>query len=147
MLIKNGLVQSFAQGYDRAVIIGSDSPDLPGGLVSEAFSSLETSDAVVGPSPDGGYYLIGFRNGTFLPEAFDGIEWSTDTVFRKTIEVMDEQGLRVHVLPEWQDVDTLIDLVNLVRRNRDCEFRCSRTMSIIPGKIRMLMWKSDEKLV
>ena len=72
--MENSLAEAFAQGFNRAIIIGSDSPDLPEELIHEAFSSLEIHDAVIGPSVDGGYYLIGFRNDAFLPEAFEGIE-------------------------------------------------------------------------
>ncbi len=127
--MKNALTQAYAQGFGRAIIIGSDSPDLPKKLIQKAFSSLEAHDAVIGPSYDGGYYLIGFRNDAFLPEAFHGIEWSTDTVFRETLEILKEAGLNVHELPEWQDIDTLADLKSMFRKNHNSEFRSSKTMS------------------
>jgi rSAM/selenodomain-associated transferase 1 len=51
----------FAQGFARCVLTGSDSPDLPAGLVNDAFDKLNLADAVLGPSADGGYYLIGCK--------------------------------------------------------------------------------------
>jgi len=57
--MKNSFIQTFAEGFHRVIIIGSDSPDLPGALIKKGFLSLKTHHAVVGPSFDGGYYLIG----------------------------------------------------------------------------------------
>lgn len=136
--MKNALIHAFGQGFRRAVIIGSDSPDLRGNLIHEAFSFLKTHDAVIGPSLDGGYYLIGFNSGSFFPKAFDGIKWSTDTVFRDTISILEKARLRIHKLPEWRDIDTLADLKHLYMRNQDGEFFSSRTMAYIHSKPIML---------
>jgi len=129
--MKNGFLQAFDEGYSRLIIIGSDIPDLPGDFINEAFSSLKRGDVVIGPALDGGYYLIGFRNDTFLPKAFEGITWSTDTVFRETMDILAKSGRKIHILPEWGDVDMLSDLKELVMRNRDTEFRNSKTISCI----------------
>ena len=129
--MENALAQAFAQGFNRAIIMGSDSPDLPEELIHEAFSLLETHDAVIGPSVDGGYYLIGFRNDAFLPEAFEGIQWSTDTVFAETLKILEEAELSVYKLTEWQDIDTLADLKSMFLRNKSKDFRSARTMSYI----------------
>ncbi len=129
--MKNALGQAFAQDFDRAVIIGSDSPDLSEDLIHEAFSSLEAHDVVIGPSVDGGYYLIGFRNDAFLIEAFEGIEWSTDRVFKETLKILEKAELSVYKLPEWRDIDTLADLKSMFLRNENKDFRSSRTMSYI----------------
>ena len=102
--------------------------DLPEELIHEAFSSLETHDAVVGPSVDGGYYLIGFRNDAFLPEVFEGIQWSTDTVFEETFKILEQAELSVCKLLEWRDIDTLSDLKSMFLRNKNENFRSSRTM-------------------
>ena len=129
--MKNSFIQAFTIGYSRVIIIGSDSPDLPDAFINEAFLSLKTNDVVIGPAFDGGYYLIGFRSDTFLSEVFEGINWSTDTVFGETINILEEAGRKIHILPEWDDIDTLVDLKNLVLRNQDTEFRYSKTISYI----------------
>jgi len=105
--------QAFVQGFSRAVLIGSDIPDLTAELMDEAFSSLRTHDAMIGPALDGGYYLIGFNSNTLLSEIFEGMEWSTDTVFAKTFARLEAAGLKVHQLPQRRDIDTLADLKNL----------------------------------
>ena len=113
------------------LIIGSYIPDLGNNIIEDAFSSLDTNDAVIGPAADGGYYLLGLKDTTGLPNIFLGIAWGTDSVFRETTAVLKETGLSVHVLPEWRDTDTLEDLRSLVVRNRETEFRYSQTMSYI----------------
>jgi rSAM/selenodomain-associated transferase 1 len=129
--MKNAFIHAFDQGFQRAVIIGSDSPDLPGDLINEAFLYLETHDAVIGPSTDGGYYLIGFSKAAFLPEVFEGIGWSTDMVLRKTLTILEKAGLKFRQLPAWRDVDTLDDLKDLVQRSHNKSFSSSRTMLYI----------------
>lgn len=120
--------QAFSGGISRALLIGSDIPDLPPAVFSEAFRALDGNDAVIGPARDGGYYLVGFRSDTFLPDIFRGIEWSTDTVLTNTLSVFAREGRTVHRLPPWQDVDTIEDLTHLVTRGRRSAFRSSRTM-------------------
>lgn len=108
---------AFADGFRKVVLIGSDSPDLPAGQLKEALDALEKADAVLGPSLDGGYYLIGFRAGRLLHEAFTGIEWGTATVFERTMQVLAEHAFNVHVLPLWRDIDTYADLVAFAREH------------------------------
>jgi len=141
--MRNALSQTFAQGFNRAIIIGSDSPDLPADLIHEAFASLDTHDAVIGPSVDGGYYLIGFKNDAFLPEAFAGIQWSTDTVFEETLKILEEAELSVYKLPEWRDIDTFADLRSMFLRSYNTNFRSSRTMSYISENVWLSRQLSD----
>jgi rSAM/selenodomain-associated transferase 1 len=109
---------AFAMGADRAVALGSDAPDLPASIVSEALGKTEEFDSVIGPCLDGGYYLIGFRRDTFLQEIFNNVEWSTARIFRETMDILHRGGLSVHVLPAWRDIDEVEDLRDLYRRNR-----------------------------
>jgi rSAM/selenodomain-associated transferase 1 len=128
--MENAFVQAFSEDSERVVLIGSDIPDLPNSIIHRAFSSLDKSDAVLGPASDGGYYLIGFRKSSFLPDVFHGIPWSTPFVYRETIEVFRRSKYRVHTLPQWNDVDTLDNLRALFSRNKDTDFRASRSMSL-----------------
>ena len=126
----NAFVQSFSEGSEQLVLIGSDIPDLTNSIINRAFSSLHKGDAVLGPASDGGYYLIGFKATSFLPDVFHGIHWSTSSVYRETMEIFRHSKYRVHTLPQWNDVDTLDDLRTLFERNRDTDFRASRSMSL-----------------
>jgi rSAM/selenodomain-associated transferase 1 len=108
--MKNGFVEAISMNFKRVVLIGSDIPDLPLEFIEEAFTSLQEKDVVIGPSFDGGYYLIGFKNETFLPRVFEGIHWSTESVFEKTLKVLEQEGLAVHTLQPLRDIDTVEDL-------------------------------------
>jgi hypothetical protein len=121
----------FTEGFTSAILIGSDIPDLTPAVFHEALESLNDNDAVIGPAADGGYYLIGFNKRSFLPRIFRGIPWSTDTVFRETMDILKESSLRVHLVPQWKDVDTLEDLKALFERNRNSGFNESRTMTYL----------------
>ncbi len=103
---------AFTHDFDRpaaaAVIIGTDCPGLTTGHLQEAFAALQTHDLVLGPALDGGYYLLGMRQ--LHPELFAGKSWSTATVRAETLADAARLGLRVHLLPALQDVDTVADL-------------------------------------
>jgi rSAM/selenodomain-associated transferase 1 len=129
--MKNSFVDIFSKGYERAVLIGSDIPDLPLDIIHEAFGALGERDSVIGPAGDGGYYLIGFRQDTIVGEAFEGIEWSVYTVFNETVNILRRLGVSLHTLPEWYDVDTLDDLFNLVERSKESDFRFSKTIAYV----------------
>jgi rSAM/selenodomain-associated transferase 1 len=129
--MRNSFVDTFSNGYERVVLIGSDIPDLPLGIIHEAFGALGKGDSVIGPAGDGGYYLIGFRSDAFLGEAFEGIRWGTDRVFDETVSILKRFGAALHTLPEWYDVDTLDDLFSLAERSKGSDFRFSKTMSYI----------------
>ena len=96
---------------DRVLVIGSDSPTLPLEFITQAVTALDACDCVIGPALDGGYYLLGLR--CPAPQLFNGIEWSTPRVLEQTLTRAAEQGLRVTLLPKWNDVDEVADLAVL----------------------------------
>ena len=99
---------AFDASVDRAVIIGTDCPDLNATLLDQAFRELQHHDLVLGPASDGGYYLIGLRR--LIPQLFIGMEWSTATVLERTLEIAAELNLSVALLPVLSDVDYPADL-------------------------------------
>ena len=125
--------RAFSEGASRAVLIGSDIPDLPPALLRDAVERLDRTGAVIGPAKDGGYYLIGFRNDAFFPGIFRVQEWSTGTVFKKTLQIFEEEQREVSVLTSWQDVDTIDDLKDLMERSRSSDSGAPRTMAYIAG--------------
>jgi rSAM/selenodomain-associated transferase 1 len=129
--MKNALAQTFEENFSRAILVGSDIPDLPADFLIQALQSLESHHAVIGPSSDGGYYLIGFSKAHFLPKAFDGISWSTENVFQQTIDVLEKHSSNIHILLQWFDVDTPVDLRELINRNRNTAFNKSNTFTYL----------------
>lgn len=104
----HSVASGFEAGYHHIVVIGSDCPELTGELLEKAFTSLNEADVVIGPSKDGGYYLIGFS--LYVPAVFKNISWSTPDVFSATLDILERKGLSVAVLEELNDIDTEEDL-------------------------------------
>ena len=126
--MNNAFRESFIEGYRQILLVGSDIPDPPGKMINDGFASLERHCAVIGPTHDGGYCLIGFRSDCFLPDIFTGIPWSTSEVFEQTMARFRLRNFDVSILPTWQDIDTLEDLRDLMTRHQHGDFRKSRTM-------------------
>jgi rSAM/selenodomain-associated transferase 1 len=101
----------FADGHPAVIATDSDSPSLPMAYVVQAAHALGEADVVIGPTDDGGYYLIGL--GRRQPRLFDGIPWSTSETRAATVARAHDLGLSVRLLPRWFDVDTPEDLRRL----------------------------------
>ena len=101
-------------------------PDLPVSILKESVSKLLVYDSVLGPSPDGGYYLIGLKDQAVTMDLFRGVNWSTETVYMETLDVIDKEGLAVYSLDSWEDVDKVGDLSRLIR-SKNPDFKKSRT--------------------
>jgi rSAM/selenodomain-associated transferase 1 len=103
----------FKCGFDSVCLIDSDSPTVPGGNFAEAVELLSTNQdrVALGPSDDGGYYLIGVKK----PHGrlFEQIDWSTERVLKQTIQRATEMGLEVKLLPPGYDVDDAVSLRRL----------------------------------
>jgi len=103
-----------SRGYQRVVIMDSDSPTLPADYLSQAFSVLaDRADVVLGPCDDGGYYLIGFKKPT--PRLLREVHMSTPTVAEETIALAKEENLNLVTLPTWYDVDDVTSLSRLIK--------------------------------
>lgn len=105
----NAFKECFALGYHRIVLIGTDCPTLTNGHIHQAFNSLKDTSVVLGPAEDGGYYLIGLK--LAVAELFEGVNWSSPTVLRETIERCSQQQLTFSLLPTLRDLDTFTDLI------------------------------------
>lgn len=106
--MKNAFDQVFALGAEKAVIIGSDCPQLNSNIIQDAFNMLDYEDVCIGPAKDGGYYLLGMK--VPLSFLFNGKAWSTDSVFGDTIKSLTDNSLSYGLLPELSDLDTVSDL-------------------------------------
>jgi len=97
--------QLLTLGHASAVVLNSDSPTLPTSLLVETAEVLSQPGdrAVLGPSTDGGYYLLGLK--ARHRRLFEDVTWSTDRVAEQTLARAAEIGLSVHLLPAWYDVD------------------------------------------
>lgn len=106
----------FAAGFDRVALIGSDLPTLPAGHLRRALDASAPGTVVLGPSDDGGYYLMALAAsapGEPVPDLFTGVRWSTPSAFEDTEAAARRAGLRVALVPRWRDVDDAEGLANL----------------------------------
>ncbi len=106
----NALSRVFSQGVQKAILIGTDIPDISAHHLLSALDLLSKKDVVIGPSLDGGYWLIGFQRDGYCSELFRQIDWGTEGVFSATIEKCKAAGLSTGILPVLRDIDTLEDL-------------------------------------
>lgn len=119
--------ETFVAGYQKAVIIGTDHPTLPAAFIEQAFAVLQDDkkSISIGPSDDGGYYLLGMN--TFSPAVFADMTYSHPAVFAQTLERIGPLDAELHVLPEWYDVDDPDSLKRLVQDIKSSEIPLGRT--------------------
>jgi hypothetical protein len=117
-----GLISVFthfaADGRQRIIAFNSDSPHLPPSVLMSAFDALSASDVVVGPTHDGGYYLVGAKNSH--PGLFSGDGLGTSNALERLLKRVQELGLSLRVADTFYDIDVMSDLIRL-----DAELRVS----------------------
>lgn len=109
--MQSAFEKAFQDGYESVCIIGSDCYALDEKIIEQAFKSLESKDAVLGPSNDGGYYLLGMNR--LHPELFKNKKWSTETVASDTIQDFKNLNLEFELLEELTDIDNEEDLKSI----------------------------------
>ncbi len=114
----HAFAELWRRGCRRMVLIGGDLPPVPPVFFSQAFAFLaaDAHRVVLGPSRDGGYYLVGMNKPA--PAIFSGMAWSHDQVLARTTDRLDRLGIEFTLLPEWFDVDRPQD-VQALRAIRD----------------------------
>jgi hypothetical protein len=111
--LERAAAQAFDLGFSPLILLGADSPTLPHTLITTAINALSAAEVEValGPTQDGGYYLVGLRRRA--PGLFQDIAWSTPQAYAQTARNANRLGLRLLELPPWYDVDTFTDLLRL----------------------------------
>lgn len=108
------ILQRGLAGTRFAMAIGADSPGIPAEFYERAHEAMKTADAVLGPSDDGGFYLLGLRR---CPAGLlSGIPWSQSITFAATLKRLAETGMKVAVIDSWFDIDVPEDLHRLERQ-------------------------------
>ncbi|MDQ3682830.1 MAG: glycosyltransferase, partial [Bacteroidota bacterium] len=107
-----------SRNHSKVLIIGSDCIELTESIIQAAFYQLNTKDVVIGPANDGGYYLLGMRR--LHSELFINKKWSTDKVYRATVNNFNELGLSYYELPVLIDIDTKEDWLQAMQKTKKC---------------------------
>ncbi|MEP7147178.1 MAG: DUF2064 domain-containing protein, partial [bacterium] len=106
--MKNAFENIFKEGFKKAVLIGTDTPEISGEIIENAFYELSGNDFTIGPSFDGGYYLLGMK--MMNDELFEDMLWSTGEVFEKTTLKIKKLNKKIYILKKLHDVDNVNDL-------------------------------------
>jgi hypothetical protein len=109
----------FTAGVEKVVVVGTDTPWMSPQHIVRAFALLDRADVVLGPTADGGYYLVGARR--LVPKMFRGIRWGTSRVFAQTKAALRKAGASFRLLPRDFDLDRPADLrrvAQLLRRKK-----------------------------
>jgi rSAM/selenodomain-associated transferase 1 len=118
---------------DGVLLIGTDTPSLPSSALRRAVSLVRHHHVVLGPSLDGGYYLIGIHGA--VPDVFRGIRWGGAMVLQQTVERLVRFGIRPALAPTWYDVDRWSDVILLAEHLRRVSqrggVRCSATARVL----------------
>jgi hypothetical protein len=109
----NALRFAFEQNFSPLVVIGTDSPTLPSEYIKVAIKILQEklTDAVIGETEDGGFYLVGLNQPN--QQIFQNVRWSSPETFLQTVRNIKQLNLHFTTLPVWYDVDTPEDLRRL----------------------------------
>ncbi len=105
----NAFAYVFKNGYEEAIIIGTDCFEVTSSIINQAFSHLKDNDVVIGPAKDGGYYLLGMKK--LHIELFQDISWSTAHVLQQTFANCMKENLTYQLLQELSDIDDEKDLL------------------------------------
>ncbi|HET6567654.1 MAG TPA: TIGR04282 family arsenosugar biosynthesis glycosyltransferase [Rhodothermales bacterium] len=128
--MQRAFIETFAAGYGRVVVVGTDHPSLPSDFISLAFEALETPLSIcIGPSEDGGYYLLGMND--VYPGLFQDMSYSHPDVFADTMERIEQTRADVTILPAWYDVDTAADLDRLASDLQDVHIHAPNTRAVL----------------
>ena len=112
----------FDAGFSKVVVLGSDLPTFPIEYVRTAVDRVDPGTVVLGPSEDGGYYLMALETNdteAAVPNLFSDISWSTSSVLDDTMNAARRAGLRVELVEPWYDVDDEVGLAKLREELRD----------------------------
>lgn len=110
--IKNTISNVFNLGYNEIIIVGNDCPNLSHELIEQSFNSLVSNDIVIGPSTDGGFYLLALKNND--ENIYSDLKWYSDKVLSQLIENLIRIKLTFTLLPELSDIDDYTDLLQLL---------------------------------
>ena len=134
--MKNAFQSQFNLGYEKIILIGSDTPHIPQSYFDKTFQELNTKELVLGPSLDGGYYLIAFNKNTFNPFIFEKITWSSELVLKQTLQKVNKST--IYLLEQLNDIDTQEDLEDFYKQFKSSYFSTSNSITYLKD----IQWKN-----
>ena len=106
----NAIQFVFDKGYENIITVGNDSPHLTKEHLIKTHSKLQQGESVIGPSADGGFYLMGMHFSSFEKSFFEELSWQTSGIKEEIVDLLSISGLEIHLLPALFDIDTFWDV-------------------------------------
>ncbi len=114
----NAIKAVFEKGYEQVITIGNDTPQLTVSHILITENQLSSNKSVLGPSSDGGFYLMGLHKSQFDPTSFCEMAWQTSCVYEQLLKYITHENKDVFQLPRLSDIDTQVDLRSLINYTR-----------------------------
>ena len=135
--MSGAMAKAFSLGHQRVILIGTDLPNLTRRHLSQAVNDIGSHDLVLGPTLDGGYYLIALSRPA--PELFHGLAWSTNSVLEETKKKAASLGLSVGLLSSLRDLDEIEDLkafIQLAGKDKSLSKRTAGALTLIGERLK-----------
>lgn len=116
--LTNAIQSVYDQGFDNVITIGNDTPHLRASHIIDTAKKLESHRLILGPSKDGGFYLIGLHKSQFNPATFLQLPWQTKTLTKELLVTGFQEKKQVHILATLEDIDNLQDIKTVVKKFR-----------------------------
>ncbi|MBM1105274.1 DUF2064 domain-containing protein [Aurantibacter crassamenti] len=113
----------FNNGYDNVITIGNDSPRLNETIIKDAALQLTKNNTIIGPSVDGGFYLLGIHRSNFDREKFENLSWQTPKIVREIQKILEAKDRKYSVFSTLFDIDCLYDLKIFISQDNSCSKR------------------------
>lgn len=120
----------FSKGFDSVITVGNDTPNLTSATILHAYQNLREGKTVIGPSTDGGVYLLGINKNRFEPSSFRELPWQRQHLFQETARFFMRRGM-LHQLPRLTDIDSVQDVKTIVNLREPISAELFRLLLII----------------
>jgi glycosyltransferase A (GT-A) superfamily protein (DUF2064 family) len=139
----NAIATVFAQGFETIITIGNDTPHLNSQHLKKAAYQLSVGKTVIGPSADGGFYLLGLQKRDFDPTSFKNLPWQRLNLFNCISQLFNSASITTVILPVLQDLDTEHDLKSILRFSRSLNTFLRDILIRLIGYVHMLLYPRD----
>jgi len=134
----NAIQSVFEKGFEKIITVGNDSPHLTKAHLLSALSQLESGKSVIGPSADGGFYLMGMHRSDFKKYDFEKLSWQTSKIRKEVIDLLSSRSTEINLLPKLFDIDSLWDVKILAKNaSRLAKTIAEAILSILPCKTKI----------
>ncbi|WP_051621390.1 DUF2064 domain-containing protein [Leeuwenhoekiella sp. MAR_2009_132] len=118
----------YALGFENIITIGNDSPHLTANHILEASQHLKENPIVLGPSADGGFYLMGLKKSRFNPDSFLKLPWQTEALTSSILRLVHAKKIEAILLDTLQDLDSVADIETLLQSQKTLHYTISQLL-------------------